>query len=364
MPQTKTNNTTTARAGFTLIELLASIAIIVLLIGIVIVAYSSLVGNAKTQASRAAVNALTQGVEAFKLDFNGKVPPLVTRPPRAPGGGVGAVQPRAFTVPGIFQDPVARAQEARDAGYYSEWSLGVYLLGEGDINGDGTTTYTTPGNPADNRDDGVDGPGFRDPGQFLSWKRFDDAGNLIHEPATTGRTYGPYIEGGAEDYLETVVVNNARMTRFVDAWGNPIRYYTGFQSVDPATGLKSSLFMPQELRSVRSAETLASRYAGGLPTGADLQSFTALDSATLNAEYVILAANDDPTRFLDIDGQSVAPFGDVGLDVDGRRTDFSLPGNFVSGMGPQPFDTSRITGDDYVADNYIEMLRTNIRSTP
>jgi prepilin-type N-terminal cleavage/methylation domain-containing protein len=389
------DNTTPAaatRRGFTLVELLVVVGIIVLLVSLAVVGFSGVLGNARRASAQATVNTLGMGAEQFRIDHD-DVPPLVTEvpgfdaPPPPGGGGLGGGgggNAGEIRVPGMINDFTERREAYYDARYYSEWTLPIYLLGVGDINGDGINDYSDEGVP--NRDDGVDGFGFRDPGPILAWKQRDpqvsdpdDPDFYVHAPINAGRVYGPYIDTGQLDAaiidpngevqrsgaLEAVPTNNGgRLYRFVDPWGTPIRYYRNYLTIDPNTDLASSAFMPQELRGITSAEEMVTAYRTGLPTDpAEMSSYAALDADVLAADFVILGAGEDASAYRDANGRPVAPFGDVTINVNRQRVPLPLRG---SATMPQPFDPSMVfVEDDEVSLNtYLNMIRSNVRYVP
>ncbi|MEM1424816.1 MAG: prepilin-type N-terminal cleavage/methylation domain-containing protein, partial [Planctomycetota bacterium] len=223
------------RRGLTLVELIVVVAIIIILVTIITAGYSTVTRSAKDAKNLAFVNSVGQGVEAFRLDFNDRIPPLVTTPPGGASAGLGNNLATSFAVPDMIDDFQDRAEAIREARYYSDLTLGIYLLGSSDLNGDGAINYSSPGNSVPNTDDGVDGPGYKDPGQILAWKRRDpaDPSRWLHQPAQTGRTYGPYLEPGNDEFIENVSFNGAIVQQLVDSYGNPLRFYTGYPVRDP-----------------------------------------------------------------------------------------------------------------------------------
>ncbi len=358
----------TLRAGFTLVELLVTISIIVVLVSLITVAYSKIIGSAKSAANTSVVNAIGQGVESFRNDFASKPPPLITSPPNGSGpGGLGNASAGSFSVPQMLDDATDRALVIRDARYYSEWTLATYLLGNSDLNGDGVVTYSSPGNEQANLDDGHDGPGFRDPGPLLAWKRRESrGGDWVHEPAQTGRIYGPYLEPGFDEFIETVDLNGAPMQRFTDSYGNPIRYYRGYLTINPSKGTKDSLYMPSELFTPAAAEQLM-REPGINGSGDEVavQKFHAQNREVMTAEYTILAANDDPARWITGDGEQIRPYGDATIGKDQERRDIRLL--TVAGIFG-PFRTNDISpaadAGKIGFENWRDMIRTNVRYTP
>ena len=357
-----------ARRGITLVELIVVISIILLLVGLITVGYSTVVQSARTAKNTAFVQSVGQGVEAFRADFANRLPPLVLDLPRG-GSALGSAGQGAFVVADQFDDVTERAQRIRDARYNSEFTLGIYLLGTSDLNGDGQLNYTEQGaaDVAFNEDDGLDGPGFRDPGPILAWKRRDARSSQnprpwIHEPAQTGRTYGPYLEPGNDEFIRTVTNEGASVQQLVDSFGNPIRFYSGYLTIDPAKGTKSSFFAPPELMSSEAAK-LFSNNSDPFPLGDDdfEQNFHAKNREMLNADYVILAANADPDNFRTNTGE-IQPFGDVLSLSNGSQRRIDLLGTVST---PIPWSEGSFNdAGDVALDRWVEMIDSNLRYTP
>ncbi|GAB4546551.1 MAG: hypothetical protein Tsb0013_05520 [Phycisphaerales bacterium] len=358
-----------SRAGLTLVELLVVITIIILLVGLITVGYTSIIAGARGAQNTAVVNALGQGVESFRSDFGGRTPPLVTRPPGGAAVSAG-FNSREFVVPDMFDSITDRAREIRDARYYSEWTLGIYLLGNSDVNGDRQTTYSTPGNEQPNLDDGHDGPGFRDPGPILAWKRRDRSTNGLweHIPSQTGRVYGPYLESGFDEFVETVDLNGSPVQRFVDSYGNPIRFYSGYLTIDPddtTKNVKDSFYMPPELMSEDAATELINAFPFDTTDGEFLQRFNAKNREVLTADYVILAANDNPDNWSS-DSGPVRPYGDVTIMGSGEARSINLQDiDTVNGPVYGPWSPGTLNGPGRIGfENYRDMIKTNVRYTP
>ena len=162
-----------SRPGFTLVELLVVIAIIGLLIGLVGVAFSGALVAGKRAATTSLMRSVQTGLEQFHTDF-GYYPPLIDGHKR--------------TLDSI-KDAADKRTELINHRFYSPYTLTVYLLGIGELAPPPTAT-----NPDPNRNDGKEGPGFRDPGPDRSWGGARDRAD--HNAATTGRIYGPYIDIG------------------------------------------------------------------------------------------------------------------------------------------------------------------------
>lgn len=322
----------TSRA-FTLIELLIVIAIIAILMVLVFVSAGAIRRNAASAATTGLLNTLTQAIAAFEKDFAYE-PPLVTNLRTSSGN---ATQPASggIETPEFLAQRSGNSNDAvtayRSARYSSQFSLPVYLLGMGCFNGRATsdtgTSETTgfPPNTAavgvDKPDfklqaghDGVPGPGLRNPGPLRTWKKAGNVPNTFsHAPDLTGRVYGPYLDPAQlSRNLEMVEVvpssdparalrpaiddfdtdTDIYMYRFVEASGEPIRYYRGWPVKDPdATNAEqpSIARVPVELRdadAIRTELTLSNTNGAALPS----------DSRLMSASYMLLAPNVDTSQ--------------------------------------------------------------------
>ncbi len=308
------------RGGFTLVELLVVIVIVGLLLALLLAAFSgAFSATRKTMAGRQ-LQTIAQAVEAFNNDFN-YYPPVLT-----PTNSNQYVRPETSF-------PARRVvDELRDARYSSEYSLGIYLLGLGDTNGDGV--------PDEEEDDGLKGPGFRDPGPDRFWGIEDGASDGMTPDdgragyvTTTGRTYGPYLSlSVAEDFIERD--DDTGLYRFTDPWGQTIRYYSNWQTTVRVAGEteQSVRHIPIEIRSPEAVE--AQRLNGGDPVWDR-------EVGVLNAGYALLSAG-EPSE-TDGAGNPVPRFGDIG--------------NISSGLDP-----STLTDEDFVA--LKRDLDSNVRYIP
>lgn len=293
------------RDGFSLVELLVVVVIIVLVIGIVAVSGANVIAAGRKAATERLLSSITTAIEQFHAD-HGFYPPLLTHHASDPGHlSVADVQPNAFTQ--TANDPM------RAARYHSVYSLGAYLVGIGDLRGDGVVdgyAFETP--PRPNLDDGVDGPGIRSPGPDRAWGGAANGlslTNTAYMPPTTGRVYGPYIDvkpGRAMrqverrapirvDVVQTINgssvsdtdVNWRRRFTIIDRWGNPIRYYSGWPTRDDMSGDYSLLNVPIELFSYDAASIYAARTNSAentIPPRAD---------GLMGAPYALLSAGED-----------------------------------------------------------------------
>lgn len=305
--------TAQSRPGFTLIELLVVVGIIAVLLSIGLVAGASALSTARRGATERFLGAVSTGIEQFKAD-HGYYPPLLNKvrgatPVDAPL--VSEAQPNAFA-PQAGSGPAGPVAEAR---YFSLYSLAAYLVGVGDINGDGITNYNNPapapGAPANpNLDDGVDGPGLRSPGPDRSWGGATRRAQGLPSQATdppippqTGRVFGPYIDvansknlrrqRAATDFATEdpalrpqAAPGDLELYIVADRWETPIRYYRYWPTRQDMTQPSSPASLrqaPVELLSVEGVDEFRGN-AGA--TGA-------ADSRLYSAPYALLSAGED-----------------------------------------------------------------------
>ncbi len=379
-----------APAGFTLTELLVVIGIIAILVSITLVAVGRAIGTSKRAATQGVLNTLGTAIEAYRADF-GAHPPLVTGL-----DDYGESGPNAIETPEVVRlrarldglnESTAVRDAYEDARFYSEWTFGAFLLGAGDLNGDEDTvqgwwedTDEDRETTADDNiyDDGAVGFGFRNPGtQPGAWKRITGSG-LVHSPQRTGQVYGPYLEpGSTERFIERVPVRqddvldriapdanasanepNQVMFRFVDSWGNPIRYYRDWYVRDPSDpeAPVNEAFAPVELRSYDALEALYE--TGEAPS----------DGYVSRAPFMLLAAGAEPIAVQDeVAGARfvVSPFGDV-LQSREDDGDDQTPDEYIRKL-VQPsfgsaFDLEALPRYDQEA--LLELVRSNLRYAP
>lgn len=358
-----------ARRAFSLVELLVVIGIIGLLLAILIPALGGAFGSANRAKSQTHLNTLVTAIEAFNADFQYD-PPLV-----APPKDGRTSSPRGIRTPELQANEFAdyygatannTVEAYQKARYYSEYSFATYLLGIGDLNGDGELVYETRATPtADpNEDDGLDGPGIRNPGEFRAWKKRDPLNNseFVHAPAGVGREYGPYIDKGfIKDVVKEVKIGtNGRvdpngpitMYVFADQWGTPYRYYRNWPTRRTVSGREvgSVARIPVELRSIESVQ----KQLEATSVGNEDASIVELDREALTARYMLLGAGAKPED-VDASGNFVAPFGDVILDPDtAART-----------VIPVDSDTYNINSLNGERKNVLRAyLKTNVRAVP
>ncbi len=171
--------------GFTLIEVAVVVIIIALLASLALVALSHAMATGREAAERAAVNAMKLACEQFHSDFGFDVPLVDDSVDPAGNGDKVAVRDNTFLAYGTA-DSLGKP-------HYSELSLAYYLTGV---------------LPAEI--DGKDGPGMTEVSRDGTFSK-------------SGRVYGPYTDVERDRRRLTNEPNNVH--RFLDRWGNPLRYY-------------------------------------------------------------------------------------------------------------------------------------------
>lgn len=258
-----------ARGGFTVIEMLVTLAMIIVLVGILVVALSQASGTAQKAQTAFLMNSMSAGLAQFKGD-HGYLPPVLGDGAAFGGGGTPENQPgwsRDAILPPNWGSNPSPGEVADYQGWYSVTSPAEYLLGYGNRSGDGYGIVTNDSNPfPDIAPGNIESPtlGFRSPG-------FDGAWNSIFNPRRgfegfsgsfaarnpggfvtdgtsfppniddngvkiRGRIYGPYLEIKDENSLgglrpdgtiarpeDPDYVNRPKV--ILDYWGTPIRYY-------------------------------------------------------------------------------------------------------------------------------------------
>lgn len=239
------------RGAFTIIELLVSIAVIAVLVGLIIVVGRIAIRQGTDVAGRQTVVSLKQAVEQFRQDHR-FLPPMII------DEGVAGVTNRAsyplYNLPnGVLlpNRPVFATwrvspsvdpndpSKARERDYlrgfigntritaddpagpadrrFSEFSLGVYLAGLGEV------TYGNANPKA--VVDGVQGPGFTEPSEDGTWAASADASR-----SRTGKKYGALFDAQAGNYKvedRDLMAVQPSMGRVIikDKKGRAIRYY-------------------------------------------------------------------------------------------------------------------------------------------
>lgn len=239
------------RHGFTLVELLVVIAIIALLVGMLLVGINKVRSKGEQTNTEQLMRSMDIGLSAFKED-HGFYPPLLDD----------TVSPQATN--DLYPYPNDRA---RDLDYYSTLSLAPYLLGVGDLNGDG--------NVDDDYDDGLAGLGMRTPTADRSWgytyRGQSGTGRRAYwqaqekdvngEDVVTGQTYGPYIEVDADGQLGFAhnragdKLDSPARYAILDYWGRPIRYYRFWeQDLDPQRNVELEDLVPEWFASLQASD--------------------------------------------------------------------------------------------------------------
>jgi prepilin-type N-terminal cleavage/methylation domain-containing protein len=375
----RTSRSTLARGGFTLVELLAVIAIIAVLVGILLVSFSGVLGTARRSVAERLLRSVAQGVDSFKNDL-GYLPPLLS----VEGTGLGQTPPnrslatlpeyRTGSSEGPVPTPSAVVENLRETRYGSEYTIGVYLLGTGDIdgrkppNGEDSVNATDP-NPGANssEDDGEAGPGIRDPGPDRSWGgaawREDQWDEDFSPPKPrairTGKVYGPYLD--VAQLGESVFIEpQTGLAKLVDVWDQPVRYYTRWPVTDRATTgtpEPSVEYTPVEIRGRSSVEAQMDTTI----SDAERDLLLERDRDVLNAPYALLSAG-KPTLFKTESAATPAFYKAKGQEP------LALFGDRREGTGAeyqdmeQPFDPSALTPADQMT--LIEELADNVRYLP
>lgn len=219
-----------SQRGFTLIEMLMVIALISLLVGLLIVALGHVRRTGELASTEKLMRSIDMGLAQFKED-HGFLPPLLDDT-IADGAGTD-----------LLPYPVDRS---KNIDYYSVLTLAPYLIGVGDLNGDGQV---------DQYDDGVEGAGFRDPGVDQAWGyTFNGATGrgrkpywksrekMIGTPPTQqipGKVYGPYIQVSGDQEIgyaknrAGIELRDPDLFAIKDYWGGSIRYYRNWPKVVP-----------------------------------------------------------------------------------------------------------------------------------
>lgn len=343
------------RAGFTLVELLVTIAIIAILLGIAIVGLFSAQSFARRAAGQAQLQSIAQALDAFQGDI-GWYPPLVSHLDPS----TDAIEtPESLAAAAPKASRRARLADAyREARFMSEWTIGAFLVGEGDLNGD------RDADPDDlNLDDGKQGNGIRNPGESRAWKAPDGS----HKPQTSGLEYGPYLDTGmATKFLRRVQVeysdsrkrivesddSRQYLYRIVDAFEVPVRYYQGWPTRDSSDD-PSLAQLPVELRTEAGVEKQIDTGRAAIEPERNL----------MTAPYALLSAGDRADRYQDIDGNPVQPFGDVVYSE-------TLSPNYLQADGNGVYQDQSGTPEDLAALDLeeqrilLKFLKSNIRYIP
>ena len=386
--------------GFTLVELLVVIGIVVVLASLTVVAVTRAQEQGRRGATRALMQMVGTAVGQFESDI-GSRPPLIHSLDEDDNNAIltpETVELRAQADPLVNASGVRAAslEAYATAGFYSEYTLGVYLLGEGECAGpvDPAALTDDPATPFDETEgyhDGAEGFGSRDPGPSLAWKPRVPAGGgdpwSEHQPARTGRVYGPYLDiGRTDDSVETVRVRVATggsagggdwregrlyvpadpsdledplLPRLIDPWGNPLRYYTGWQESplagDPESGRSATLRrVPPELLS---APTLGRLLDFDEPYE-DLD--PALDRALIGARYAILSAGEREVISDLATGEELGRFGDVGYAAGSGEMELLV--DWSSLPGEAGLDPSALSEEEEV--RLLEDAGSNLSYTP
>ncbi|MDX2114356.1 MAG: prepilin-type N-terminal cleavage/methylation domain-containing protein [Planctomycetota bacterium] len=314
IPRHRATTPAPARAarGFTIIELIVVVGIIAVIAGILLATFGRVRNASQRGADERFNSTIGQAVQAFERDLR-YLPPLLI--PRAaaladvvavgeltPGNNAEVGVPDAmFSTPADLRTALDRAR------YGSEFSLAAYLMGTGDINNSEATADETLGRN-DDEDDGLAGPGIRDPGPDRSWGGAADRVAQRNTPGSaikTGRTFGPYLDP-AQLAGNIKLDTRTGLFKFVDAHGQPVRYYTGWPKRSRTGGQPQPSIdhTPIELRTAAAVE--AQIDAGGTPN-------LDLERGVFNAPFMIVSAG-KPQAF-EPNGTAIPFFGDRKRDA-------------------------------------------------
>jgi type II secretory pathway pseudopilin PulG len=243
--------------AFTIIELLVTVAIIILLLGLLLVGLQQAARAAQVAQTKTLMSSINRALVSFKNDV-GYYPPVLGR---GSGNGSQPVGQLGFgrdllVPPGAISGSTSIALQQ----WNSFTSLPEYLLGYGSRTADG---YGFEASAAAGGDGGLERPplGIRHPGRDGVWGAYASPratglalgsfgartvgiGNPnAANPVFRGKQLGPYLElkdavflGGITDYNTTTgeptIVRATEAPNFdalpkciVDYWGRPIRYY-------------------------------------------------------------------------------------------------------------------------------------------
>lgn len=359
------------RRAFTLVELMVVILVVAVLAGVLLTALGRAFRYAKASSTARLLDTVGKAIEAFRTDL-GYEPPLLYDPdepdpmPGAtmPSGG-GYVPnfrvPDAMVGPGsgfafpsldrLIADTADRdAQMFRPFRFYSHYSITVYLAGVGDLDGsERGGASPAPAGVADDRDDGLSGPGIRSPGPDRSWGGAKDRRNAVSLPISgAGRVYGPYLDvAGLSGAMKRDV--NSGLFTLEDSWGRPIRYYKGWPTRDRSDPPQVSVRrLPVELRTV---EALAKQIEDG-SGNADLS----LETEALRAPFMLLSAGGDPP------GMAIAPSVEFGRFGDYKDEPASSRGIKPTHTLDRDFNPSTLNEEQ--RGQLLRDLKSNVRYSP
>lgn len=358
MHPTRSIQARSPRRGFTIVELLVVVGIIAVLVGILLVAFGGANRSAKRSNAERFIATIGQAVEAFEREM-GYLPPILAYDTtnRVPLGDPPTGTPNASMIvpeskwsgPGDLTSLRAELDNTR---YGSEHSLAVYLLGTGDIDNSEVVGDTVGRNDAS--DDGVAGPGFRDPGADRSWG--GGASRQLQRDNKTatksGRTFGPFLDPATlSQNLE--LDGETGLFKILDPWGQPVRYYTGWPTTTRTSPPTPSVaHTPVELRTFAAVE-FQIEDSNDEP---DLN----LERPVFNARFMLLSAG-EPLLFSGND-KPIPLFGD-------RRRDSASVSNFSDLTGfpvvqniANPFLPRSLPEE--ARRNLVDDLKSNVRYVP
>lgn len=330
-----------SRRGFTIVELSVVIVIIGVLVSILLITLGKVFRSTEEIGAERQLRAIADAISQFETDM-GYFPPLLA--PDDATWALGDPAPtdsarRLVVVPESLAGNTSTAR-LRQTRYGSEYSLAVYLLGAGDLNGRvgeaGSSLSTVPNPGANNEhDDGAPGPGFRNPGPDRSWGGATDREK--NNPTKFGRSYGPYLDQSTlQDQL--VVEPESGLFKILDPWGQPVRYYTGWPTVDATSKATTVARVPVELRSAEAVQAQIDEMGK-----ANLE----LDRPALASQFMLVSAG-RPTEF-GADTKPLPTFGER------KQTDRAVQIQNLQ----NDFDPSTLSVDEQ--EYLVSRLESNIR---
>lgn len=199
-----------ARRAFTVVEASLVLIIIALLASVILVGLNKSIVGARKAAEQQFLVSIRIGCDKFEKDFD-FLPPLIDD--KHSGGAIDAqdrllVRSDAFLADPDVNGPGGGADSEGMRNRYSEFSIATYLVGS-----------------CDKTIDGVDGLAFTKPR-----KPFVDGANEVAEFSKRGARIEPLIDltKGRNRSLRdtsTALPQNNKLTRAVDRWNTPVRYY-------------------------------------------------------------------------------------------------------------------------------------------
>lgn len=333
-----------SRPAFTIVELLVTVAIIILLLSVLLIAMNAATNASKKSNTLWLMDSISKGLIRFREDI-GYYPPILGV---APGTVAPVNDHRKLHETPDPDDPVAINA------WYSATTLADYLVGWDIGTNDGFGSGT--GWAATNE---IPPTGIRHPGNSDGvWGALDNpspsgapSGSLAaRNPPTSGRVFGPYLElkdrnllgsiNGTFDYFQSFNVffpgdvgyNASNPHVIADYWGKPIRYYRRPYPRGAIT---------QAYRPVERDDDPTTTYQ--VPTLSDfyfLRPYSVKPGAEANARFKDV--NGDETTSRDLDAAEFALFSS-GPD---RAVNYAVRVDFPG--SPTPLSTEHVNADNII----------------